>query len=195
VLDGKLEDWAGVPLLQLPAAGVPGVPEATVRAFHDGEDFYLAVTVPAAPRVEAADPYFRDDLQVGMGERINDTEFGPDRIRLGFTRAGLVAEAKDRTPGHKAGEVIPGVRGACLADNDLTTYEIAVPAALLKRVKAREAGRFVLNLSYSIPEGESGGLAAAEPRLNSFSYQVRFGGGNALSPVHFIELFLEPPAQ
>jgi hypothetical protein len=195
LLDGKLEDWAGVPLLQLSAAGGPSVPKASVRAFHDGEDFYLAVTVPTPTRVEAADPYFRDDLQVGMNERINDTAFGPDRVRLGFTRAGLAVEAKDRTPGHKAGEVLPGVRGVCLEDKGQTIYEIAFPVALLNRVKAEEAGRFVLNLSYFVPEGESRGLAAAEPRPNSFSYQVRYGGGNALSPVHFVELFLEQAAQ
>ena len=191
VLDGKLEDWPGAPLLQLHS----GVPEATVRAFHDGEDLYLAVTVPTPMRIEAADPYYRDDLQIGLSERVNETEFGPDRVRLGFAQAGLAVETKDRTAGHKPGDAPPGVRGAFLSDKDSTTYEIAVPAVLLKRVKAKEAGRFVLDLSYFVPEGESGGLAAAEPSPNSFSYQVRFGGGNALSPAHFIELLLEPPAR
>jgi len=190
-LDGRLEDWAGVPPLELPAGGVP---EATVRALHDGEHLYLAFTVPAPPAAEGVDPFFRDDLQVGIAERLTATEFGPDRIRLGFVRAGLPGEARDRTPGHKPGDVLPGVRGACRTDKDQTTYEIAVPAVLLERVKAREGGWLVLNLSYFVPEAESAGPATAEARPNSFSYQVRFGGGNALSPVHFIELFLEPRA-
>jgi hypothetical protein len=73
----------------------------------------------------------------------------------------------------------------------MTTYEIIVPAVLLKRLKAKEGGRLVLNLSYFVPEGESRAPSTTEPSPNSFSYQVRFGGGDALTPVHFIELLLE----
>jgi hypothetical protein len=189
VLDGKLEDWAGVPVLGLTAAGVP---EAKVRAFHDSGDLYLAVSVPTPLAAEGTDRFFRDDLQVGISERLTDTEFGPDRIRLGFMRAGNTTEVKDRTPGHKAEDVPAGVRGACRDDKDLTTYEIAVPTVLLKQVKAKERGRLVINLSFFLPDGGSGGSAMAAPRPNSFAYQVQFGGGNDLSPVHYIELILEP---
>jgi len=187
-LDGKIEDWAGVPSLEFRAAGRP---EAAVRAFHDGENLYLAVTVPAPKAAGTTDPSFRDDLQIGIVDRLSDTDFGPDQIRLGFARAGLVAEARDRTPGHKPGDVLPGVKGACQTDKDMTTYEIIVPAVLLKRLKAKEGGRLVLNLSYFVPEGESRAPSTTEPSPNSFSYQVRFGGGDALTAVHFIELLLE----
>jgi hypothetical protein len=191
-IDGSLMDWADMPALGLAAAGVP---EATIRAFHDGENLYLAATVPTPPVAAATDPFFNDELQVGIGERLNDTEFGPDAIRLGFGRAGHTVEVKDRTPGRKAGDTLPGVRSACREDKDVTTYEIAVPIGLLKHVKARERGRLVINLSYLLPDGGVGGPGMAEPRPNSFAYQVQFGGGNDLSPVHYIELFLEPPNQ
>jgi hypothetical protein len=189
-IDGALEDWVGAPVLVLAAEGIP---EVKVRTFHDGQDLYLAVTVPTPPVAEGMDPFFRDDLQVGFSERLSDTEFGPDRLRIGFLRAGQKIEVKDRTPGRTVGDALPGVRGACREEKDLTIYEIAIPTVLLERMKAGKSGRLVLNLSYFLPDGGSGGSAAAEPRPNSFAYQVQFGGGNDLSPAHYIELFLKPP--
>ncbi len=192
VIDGGLEDWAGVPVLGLTAAGVP---EAKVRAFHAGGNLYLTATVPTPPVAEGTDPYFRDDLQIGISERLTDTEFGPERLRLGFLRAGRAVEVKDRTPGRTTGDVLPGVRGACREDKDVTTYEIAIPTVLLKPVKAQERGRLVINLSYFLPDGGPRSSAMAEPRPNSFAYQVQFGGSSDLSPVHYIEMFLEPPVK
>jgi hypothetical protein len=192
VIDGGLEDWAGVPVLGLTAAGVP---EAKVRAFHDGGNLYVTAAVPTPPVAEGTDPIFRDDLQIGISERLTDTEFGPERLRLGFLRAGRAVEVKDRTPGRATGDVLPGVRGAFREDKDVTTYEIAIPTILLKQVKAKERGRLVINLSYFLPDGGPVGSAMAESKPNSFAYQVQFGGSNDLSPVHYIELFLEPPVE
>jgi hypothetical protein len=191
-IDGELGDWAGVPVLVLNAAGVP---EAKVRAFHDGQDLYFAITVPTPPGAEGTNPFFRDELQVGFGERLTDTEFGPDRLRLGFLRAGQTLETMDRTPGRSAGDAIPGVRGAFRTDGELTTYEIAVPDALLRRVEAGRNGRLVVNLSYFLPDSGPGGAASVHPRPNSFAYQVQFGGGDDLSPAHYLEVVLERPKQ
>jgi Calcineurin-like phosphoesterase len=190
VIDGGLEDWAGLPMLALTAAGVP---EARVRAVHDGQDLYLAVTVPLPAAAEGTDPFFQDDLQFGFGERLSDTEFGPDRLRLGFTRNGQAVEVKDRTPGRSAGDAIAGVRGAFRRNGDLTTWEIAIPEDLLKRVKAAEKGRLVLNLTSFLPDAGSAGPMPTSPRPNSFAYQVQFGGGNDLSPAHYLEVVLERP--
>jgi hypothetical protein len=134
---------------------------------------------------------FRDDLQIGIAARLSDTDFGGDLIRLGFACTGQAAEVRDRTPGHKTGATVPTAKSACTAESDRTSFEIAVPYRLLRPLKIGEENRLILNLAFPMPDGEADAEEPADPRLNSRSYQVRYGG-DPLVPVHFVELILEP---
>ena len=95
-LDGKLADWEGLPVLRL---GDGSQPEAQLRSAYDGENLYLALSVPAVDAAEAKESGFSDEVQIGMAERLSDTDFGGDILRLGFNSDS--SEARDRTPGHK----------------------------------------------------------------------------------------------
>jgi hypothetical protein len=188
VLDGRLEDWGGVPPLRL---GDGARQRAEVRAVHDEKTLYLAVTVPATKTVLSEESAFRDDLQIGVAARLSHTDFGGDLIRLGFACSGQATEGRDRTPGHKAGTTAPTAKSACKKEGDRTSFEIAVPYRLLKPWKIGEENRLILNLAFPMPDGEADAEEPADPRLNSRSYQVRYGG-DPLVPVHFVELILEP---
>jgi hypothetical protein len=129
-----------------------------------------------------------DDLQVGIASLLSDAEFGHDLIRLGFSHTS--SEAKDRAPGRKAGTTVPGVRVVCNTTAGRATYEIAIPARLLKPIRTTAATRLVLNLSFPLPDDGPGSAEPAEPNPNSFAYQVRYGA-DELVPVHFVELLLD----
>jgi len=188
VLDGRLEDWGGVPPHRL-GNGVNH--DAEVRAVHDEKTLYLAVAVPATKAAVSDESAVRDDLQIGIAGRLSDTDFGADLIRLGFTCTGQAVEARDRTPGRRAEATVPAVKGACRKAGDRTNFEIGVPSRLLKSLKTGEKSRLVLNLAFPVPDEEPDAQEPADPALNSVSYQVRYGG-DPLVPVHYVELILEP---
>ncbi len=187
VLDGQLEDWGDIPLSRLGESTKPG---AEVRAAHDGENLYLAVTVPTVANATDEESGFHDDLQVGISGRLSEGDFGGDVIRLGFTRVGQTVEVRDRTPGRKQGTSVPGAKSACRTKGDLANFEIAVPYRLLKPAKTGDESRLILDLSFPVPEEAPGVREPTDPIPNSFSYQVRYGS-DSLIPVHFVALVLE----
>ncbi len=183
-LDGQLIDWDGVPQVHL---GQGSKRDPQLRTCYDGENLYLAVTVPAIPAATEQEFGLADDLQLGMARPLNATDFGGDFIRLGFSSKAL--GARNRMPGTGAGTTVPGVQSACATEGDRTSYEIAVPFRLLKHLRTGGQRRLILNLSFPVPDTATD--EEAEPALNSFSYQVRYGSGS-LVPVRFVELTLEP---
>ncbi len=185
VLDGQLADWAGVSPQHLGTASKPG---ADLRATRDGDALYLAVTVPVVERPADDEAPETDDLQVGIASLLGDTEFGHDLLRLGFSHAS--SEAKDRAPGRKSGTTVPGVKVVCNTATNRATYEIAIPARLLKPLRTSGPSRLVVNLSFPLPADGTDSAAPAEPNPNSFAYQVRYGA-DELVPVHFVELLLD----
>jgi hypothetical protein len=185
VLDGKLSDWEGVPVLKL--GGSPQ-PEAELRSSYDEQNLYLALTVPEFEVDEAKESGFSDEVQFGMARRLSDNDFGGDLLRLGFNSD--TPEARDRTPGRKPEAGVPGAKSACRTEDRRTTYEIAMPLRLLKSLKAGEGSRLVLDLAFATPEGGSEAKVPTEPNLNSFSYRIRYGS-DSLVPVYFVELNLE----
>ncbi len=187
LLDGRLQDWASIPPLHL---GRGARSEAEIRAAHDGETLYLAVTIPSLAAVTNEETAFPDDLQVGVAGRLSNTDFGRDVVRLGFSGTGSATGVRDRTPGRRSGTPVPGVRSVGRIDGDRASYEIAIPYRWLRPLKTSAGSHLVVNLSYPLPEAETDAPEPADPKLNSFFYQVRYGGG-ALVPVHFVEVVLE----
>jgi hypothetical protein len=187
-LDGRLKEWPEIPLLRL---GGEGTPTATVQAAHDRQMLYLAVSVPKPrQKEETEDSLFHDDLQVGIARRLNASDFAGDSIRLGLAGAGGSVVIQDRTPGHPPGGAVRGTRGGCRDQGDRTAFEIAIPFAGLRFGGADGAGRLVLSLAFPLPEDSTDAGEPADPKPGSFSYQVRYGG-DALVPIHFVELQLE----
>ncbi len=188
-LDGRLEDWDGVPSVRL--GDRPGN-AAEVWSAHDQQALYLAVRLPAVTLSEADESAFPDAMQLGFPRRLSEYGFGGDLLRLGLDRGQARAEVKDRTPSRKeAGAAPAGVRCAARAQSQNITYELVVPLSLVKPWRDADARHLILNLAYPVAEGEAGESAAADPQPNSFGYQVRYGS-DALVPVHFLELVLQP---
>jgi hypothetical protein len=187
-LDGKLDDWGASLSLRMCEHARP---EAELRAAHDGANLYLAATLPAGKKTdEAEESAFPDDLQIGIAARLNQTDFGHDLLRLGFTGTGAKIVVTDRTPGAKAAMRTSLVKCYSRNEGSRTTYEVAIPFALLESVKPKAGTRVVVNLAFPVPEEDSTGEEPAEPIHNTFAYQVRYGS-DSLVPVHFIELNLE----
>jgi len=184
-LDGRLTDWGGIPTLKL---GGNSPPDAELRSFHDGQNLYLALTVPEFEVAEAKESGFSDEVQIGMARRLSDTDFGGDLLRLGFNSD--TQEARDTTPGHQREAAIPGAKSVCRTEDCRTTYEIALPLRLLKSLKAGEGSRLILDLSFPVPDSDSRSQEPAEPKVNTFNYRVRYGS-DSLVPVYFVELNLE----
>jgi hypothetical protein len=184
VLDGKLADWEGVPLLAL---GGGADPEAELRSSYDGQNLYLALTVPKCDPDEVKELGISDEIQIGMARSVGNTGFGGDLLRLGFNSD--AREAKDRTPGRKTVAVVRGVKSVWRTEGSQTTYEISLPLRLLKDLKVGEGSRLMLDLAFPVPEG-GGAQEPAEPGINTFSYRVRYGS-DSLVPVYFVELALQ----
>jgi hypothetical protein len=181
------EVWGPVRALALSDAVKPP-PE--VRALHDGKNLWLAVSVPSRKADEEdEESAFPDALQIGVAGRSGPTEFGRDVLRLGLSGAGASFQMRDRTPRGKPASLDSGVKGAGVVDGDRTTYELSIPLSLLGAAKPKAGDRLVLNLSFRLPEKEAEPGQAGEPAVNSFSYQVRYGG-EGLVPLHFVELVL-----
>lgn len=188
VLDGRLDDW-GEPLPLRLSEGSQA--DAQVRAAHTKDTLFLALIVPRVTAPEGDQDAFRDDLQIGLARRFNATDFSADLARLGISRTGATIEAIDRTPGHKMGTRVTDIKGAWRTDARQTVYEIMIPSHFLRLLKVGRAGSLILNLSFPMPEEEPDAQGLEEPSLNSFAYLVRYGS-DALVPVHFIELILDP---
>jgi hypothetical protein len=182
VLDGQLSEWEGISPLRL-----AGAAPAEIRAVHDGENLYLALSVPEPPPAESG--AFADDLQVGLAHQQAGSDFGRDVLRLGMLRTG--GEAHNRTPGHKVQGAVPGVRSFAQSGQGRTTYELAIPLRLLKGQRPRHELKLVINVAFPSSEDESQEAAAEAPKPNSFAYQVRYGS-DSLVPVYFIGLVLDP---
>jgi hypothetical protein len=175
ILDGRLDDWAGVPVLKL--AGERGA-EAELRACHDSQRLYLLASVPE-PQIstgpEGGIPAFQDAFQIGFSGRLGASEFAVDELRLGFSRAGARVVIKDRTPGGRSGTAgagsIADVAAVCRSIGGRIICEIAIPAKMLKLFESDGGRKLVLNASFWEPESEE-------------------VSGEGLIPVHFIELVL-----
>jgi hypothetical protein len=185
-LDGQLADWEAIPAVQL---GRHSSLNTVIRAAHDEDTLYLAITVPARHPATKAASVFPDELQLGFARRLNDTSFGGDFLRLGFSSA--LRSARNRTPGAGSGAMFPGVASACRVVGDQAHFEIGIPLRFLKHLRMSGTTRLILNLSFPSADDESEEDEAPDPAVNSFAYQVRFGG-DSLMPVHFVELELEP---
>lgn len=185
VLDGKIGDWGQVPVIKL---GEGSQSEAQLRSSHDARNLYLALTVPKCELDEAKESGFSDEIQIGMARRLSVSDFGGDFMRLGFNSDSQVAN--DRTPGRKVEAAIAGAHCACWTEDLRTTYEITIPLRLLKSLKADEGGRFILDLSFPVPEGPAETAKALGPSANTFSYRVRYGS-DSLVPIYFVEMSLE----
>ena len=179
-LDGRLDEWAAVPVLALDA----GTPAATeVRAFRTADALHLAVTVPITAADEDEDAAFRDDLRISFARRTSEASFATDRLRLGLSADGKPGVVQDRTPGRKPGGLLAGVKAFWRAGTGQTVYEVSVPWRLLRPARADRPERWVVGLAYPVPPvGERTGAAPG-----ALDYEVRYGG-DAVAPVHFVEL-------
>ncbi len=188
-VDGRLDEWAARPALALDA-GTPAAAE--VRAFRTTGGLHLAVTVPVAAPDEDEDAAFRDDLRIGFAQRTSETGFAVDRLRFGIAADGQPGVVHDRTPGRKPGGSLVGVRAAWRSEAGKTVYEVSVPWRLLRPARANRPARWVIGLAYPVPPpaGPSGPPAGATP--DARDYEVRYGG-DAVAPVHFVELVPENP--
>ena len=185
VLDGKLSDWEGTSALKL-AEGT--AVEAELRSCYDAQTLYLAFRVPTVDTEEAKELGFSDSFQIGIARLVSPTEFGSDLLRLGFNTG--TSEPIDRTPGHKPGTVVPGVRSVSRFLNGHTNYEIAIPLRLLNRLRPGPDKRLMLDLSFLVPGTGAEAEEPLDPKPNTFSYRVRYGS-DSLVPIYFIELNLQ----
>ncbi len=183
-LDGDLGDWGQAATFTLNHGSKI---QAEVRSCYDRENLYFAITVPTVVPEEDASS---DDLQLGIARRLGETAFGGDFLRMGFNHGS--AEARNRAPNQKRAATVPGVRSSSRRTAEETQFEIAIPLRLLRHVGPGAENRPVLDLSYRVPANGHADVEPAEPRVNSFSYRVRYGV-DALVPVHFIELNLGRP--
>jgi hypothetical protein len=184
LLDGYLREWLGAPLLPMRAGGKPA---AAIQSAHDAKNLYLAVEVPGSGEPLSEDSAFADQLQIGFAARSGETGFGGETLRLGLLSSGAAVKVGDRTVGHRFGAAPPGVKAACRTAEGRAVFEVAIPKKLLPSLSGGAKGRLVLSLSFPVPERGDG--ESPEPAPGSFGYQVRYGG-DALVPVHFIELVL-----
>jgi hypothetical protein len=182
-MDGWLADWDPLPPIQLGSGLGSG---AAVRTFHNNEHLFLAVTVPSIAEAEKEESAFPDDLQVGLARRMNETDFGRDFLRLGFSASSPAA--RNRTPGSKPLAIVPGILTAAHNEGHFTNFEIAIPFRFLRRIGTRGHQALILNVSYPLPDREE---QDPNPGVNTFAYQVRYGT-DSLVPVYFIELEIEP---
>ena len=188
VLDGKLLEWTQAPSLTL---GNKAAAPTQVQAVHDRENLYLAVTSTRySGDAEGAEDAFPDDLIVGIATRVNESEFGRDLIRLGFSCRGTSTEVHDRTPGQKPDTRVPGVKAVSRLVDDRITFEAAIPLGRLAPLKPAGNTRLVLSLSAAVGESAPDASESAGLSRNTFSYQVRYGG-DSLVPLHFVELVFE----
>jgi len=185
VVDGQLSDWEGVPAIKL-GEGLPSAAE--LRSGYDARNLYLALAVPKYDTDEAKELGFSDEVQVGMARRLNDIDFGGDRLRLGFNPDSR--EVKNRTPGPEAGAVLAGATCAHRTEGQLTSYEIVIPLRLIKNLGAGTGGRLILDLSFPAPESGTGSGDSANPGVNTLFFRIRYGS-DLLAPVYFIGLNFE----
>ncbi len=183
-LDGDLQEWGQAATLTLNQGSSI---QAEVRSCYGRENLYFAITVPTVVPQEDASS---DDLQIGIARRLSETAFGSDFLRLGFNHGS--AEARNRTPSQKRAAVVPGVRSASRRTAEQTLFEIAIPLRLLRHIRPDAENRPVVDLSYRVPANGHPDSEPANPRVNSFSYRVRYGV-DALVPVYFVELNLGRP--
>jgi hypothetical protein len=191
VLDGQLTEWGDVPWLHL---GDASKPPANLRALRTKDSVVLAVAVPTVSPEASEESGFPDTLQIGFAHRQSDTEFSGDFLRLGFAADGGATGVRDRTPSHRGSNVPAGIRHGWRQADGQTFFEIAIPTALLKVGTSRAERRLVLSLAFPLPDGGPTTNEPLEPKPNTFAYQARYGG-NALVPVHIVELVLAPAAQ
>lgn len=184
-LDGSLEDWGTVTRFPLSFGSKE---QAEVRSCYDRENLYFAITVPTAEAEQEEGS--SDDLQLGIARRLNETSFGGDFLRMGFSFGN--SDARNRTPNQKRALFVPGVRSSSSREGDWTHFEISVPLRLLRPLRPGSDNRLVFDLSFRIPPKAGEQAETDEPAVNSFSYRVRYGS-EALVPVHFIELKLGRP--
>ncbi len=188
-LDGRLDEWTAVPALTLDA-GTPAAAE--VRAFRTAEALHLAVTVPVAVPDEDEDAAFRDDLRIGFARRTSENGFATDRLRFGIAAAGRPGVVHDRTPGRKPGGALAGVKTAWRSEAGKTVYEVSVPWRLLRPARADKLERWVIGLAYPVPAAGAQAEPPAGAASDALNYEVRYGG-DAVAPVHFVELVMESP--
>ena len=162
--------------------------EAELRSGYDATNLYLALTVPKFDAGEAKELGFSDEVQIGMARRLNDAEFSSDLLRMGWNAD--LKQAMDRTPGMKTGAILNGTTSACRTEGQQTTYELAIPLRLLKKLNVEAGSRLILDLSFPVPEDASEAKAVATPPVNTFSFRVRYGS-DSLAPVYFVKLNLE----
>jgi len=186
LLDGRTGEWRGTPML--PLSGV-GKPEARLQSAHDAKNLYLAVDIPSSQEPLSEDSAFPDQLQIGFAARSADTGFGGETLRLGIQVKSAGVEISDRTPGHRLGAALPGVGAASHLADGRMVFEVAIPKKLAPPLSGAAKGRLVLSISFPVPE--PGEAEPREPKPGSFAYQVRYGG-DALVPVHLVELVLNP---
>ncbi len=82
---------------------------------------------------------------------------------------------------------MPGVRFRSRAQEDRTSYEIAVPLRLIGRLRPGGQGGLILDLSFPVPDSGVDMPEPPEPGANTFAYRVRYGS-DSLIPIYFIEL-------
>ena len=183
-LDGWVKEWTGTPLLSLSGSGST---TAKLQCAHDAKNLYLAVDVPVVKQPLSEDSAFSDQLQLGFAARSGETGFGGETLRLGLKSSGAGVEVGDRTPGHRPGAALPGVKAASRTADGRTVFEVLIPKKLLPSLSGAAKGRLVLSVSFPVPEQGEGEPMAPKP--GTFAYQIRYGG-DALVPVHFVELVL-----
>ena len=186
VIDGSLDDWAGLPTLEVGS----GASAAILRAAHGPDTLYLAIDVPVSDEPLSDDSVFSDELQVGFAHRRGDTDFGGETLRIGVESSAGGPQVGDRTPGHVFGAPLTAVKTAVSRTGGRKTFEIAIPYALLSRSDTGVMTSIVLSLSYPLPASATGSGNQSEPSPNSLAYQVRYGG-DVLVPAHFVDLVLE----
>jgi hypothetical protein len=184
-LDGRTNDWPGTPGLQLTRGGQP---PAGLQAAFDAKSLYLVVDVPVTEEPLSEDSVFHDQLQIGFAPRSGATDFGGETLRLGLQGSGAAVGVGDRTPGRRVGTTLPGVRAVDRTAGGRAVFELAIPRKLLPSLAGTAKGRLVLSVSFPLPNHVE--AEPAEPKPGSFAYQVRYGG-DALVPVHFVELALK----
>jgi hypothetical protein len=185
-LDGDLAEWTRLEALQL---GQSSNPTNELRACHDAQNLYLALTVPKFDEDEAKESGFVDELQVGFARLVSLNDFGGDFLRLGLNPK--TGPAWDRTPGRKPDTSVPGTRSVCRVGKLTKTYEMVIPLRLLRSSRSVAGNRFVLDLSYPPGEEKPEIDTDPDPPRNTLSYRIRYGS-DSLVPVYFVELSLDP---
>ncbi len=184
--DGPNADGGWGPALKL---GEGSALAAELRSGYDATNLYLKLTVPKCDAGEAKELGFSDEVQIGLARRLNAEAFGSDLLRLGWNAD--VQEARDRTPGPKPGAILSGTTSICRSEGQRTTYEMAIPLRLLKKLNVAAGSRLIVDVSFPVPEAAASASAVAAPPVNTFSFRVRYGI-DSLAPVYFVELNFGP---